>query len=60
MRGTQCAVPEVWRGRVAMLGGVALGGVDRGAALRGQRRLLGSLWGGAASIGAPLCGDSVA
>lgn len=57
-RSVRC--PEVWRGRVAMLGGVALGGVDRGAALRGQRRLLGSLWGGAASIGAPLCGDSVA
>lgn len=71
MRGTQCAVPEVWRGRVAMLGGVALGGVDRGAALRGQRRLLGSLWGGQRRLGAsllrrmaspgePLCGDGVA
>lgn len=53
--------PEVWRGRVAMLDGVALrgrrrlrgrsggGGVDRGAALRGQRRL-----------GVPLCVDSIA
>lgn len=57
MRGTQCAVPEVWRGRVAMLGGVALGGVDRGAALRGQRRLLGSLWGGSVDRGAALRGQ---
>ncbi len=39
--------PEVWRGRVAMLGGVALrgGSVDRGGALRGQRRLGASLGG---------------
>lgn len=55
-RSVRC--PEVWRGRVAMLGGVALGGVDRGAALRGQRRLLGSLWGGQRRSGRRFAGTA--
>lgn len=46
----------------ASLAGVALGGgsVDRGAALRGQRRLGASLLRRTASLGEPLCGDGVA
>lgn len=67
--GSRCSAGSLWGASigaplcvdsVACWGRSGGGSVDRGAALRGQRRLGASLLRRTASLGEPLCGDGVA